>query len=537
MAKKGVEALREHITHEHGSESALQECVIVASRILRKYPKKFDSLIKDIMDQMRRIDEPESKSAFIWILGEYSDKIEGAEEKLQFFVDSFADEATHVCLQILTAAVKMYIRNPDENEEMVMHVLKLASEESDNPDLRDRGYIYWRMLHTDPTRTKEVVLTKRPGYNEDLSNLMDDDTREIFISVGIPKFKSKKATEGEEVAPEPKQLSDDEEEEPEAEGEHVEKEVKPKKGKKKKSKKTQEEEETKQIDVEEMNVPEEKPKSLIDELFNFDTPEDSSQQPVDPNLDPLVGLFETPSNGTQDNSISGLGGFGDGVFGSFGTPVSSFIKPKFTEVLNSNTVGSSGLNKGLQIQGRFSREGSTINLELNVANNGSKTLSDFQIMFNKNSFGLSCDTINLVPLSPGQSASTTVVCNINPANADMKNPPTCPYQIQTALKCSLDVFYFQVPCLLHTLLSSTAISVTQAQCQQMAASIALKNSTTIASARFASSFGDLKNRLSSNSFYHIYDDGTNMIFATSTVNNIPVLVMVTAGGGQIAVEQ
>jgi hypothetical protein len=527
--------LREHITHEHGSESALQECVIVACRILRKYPKKFDTLIKDIIDQMRRIDEPESKSAFIWILGEYSDKIEGAEEKLQFFVDSFSDEATHVCLQILTAAVKMYIRNPDENEEMVMHVLKLASEESDNPDLRDRGYIYWRMLHTDPTRTKEVVLTKRPSYNEDLTNLMDEETREIFISVGIPKFKSKKATEG-EVAPEPKQLSDDEEE-PEAEGEHVEKEVKPKKEKKRKNKRNKDEEEKKQIDVEEISIPEEKPKSLIDDLFNFDSPEDSSQQPSDLNIDPLAEIFGSSSNGIQDGSSSGLGGLDSGVFGSFETPISSFIKPKPTEVLNSSIVGSSGINKGLQIQGRFYRDASTINLQLNLTNNGSNTLSDFQMMFNKNSFGLTCGTINLIPLSPGQSASTTVECNIDPSNADMKNPPSCPYLIQTALKCSLDVFYFQIPCLLHILLSSTPISVTQVQCQQMASSISVKNSITIVSPRFADCAKDLKNRLSSNSFYHIYDDGAIMVFASSTVNNLPVLVRVSAGGGQVAVEQ
>lgn len=48
VAKKGVEALKEHITHEGGSESALQEAVVVACKIFRKYPKKFDALIKDI---------------------------------------------------------------------------------------------------------------------------------------------------------------------------------------------------------------------------------------------------------------------------------------------------------------------------------------------------------------------------------------------------------------------------------------------------------------------------------------------------------
>lgn len=48
VAKKGIEALREYITHESGSESALQEAVIAASKILRKYPKKHESLIKDV---------------------------------------------------------------------------------------------------------------------------------------------------------------------------------------------------------------------------------------------------------------------------------------------------------------------------------------------------------------------------------------------------------------------------------------------------------------------------------------------------------
>jgi hypothetical protein len=33
-------------------------------------------------------------------------------------------------------------------------VLNLATEESDNPDLRNRGYIYWRMLFNNPNEAK-----------------------------------------------------------------------------------------------------------------------------------------------------------------------------------------------------------------------------------------------------------------------------------------------------------------------------------------------------------------------------------------------
>jgi vesicle coat complex subunit len=52
--------------------------------------------------------------------------------------------------------------------------LKLATEESDNPDLRDRAYIYWRMLSTSPQNTKAVVLGEKPHIAYDSYNQYDD---------------------------------------------------------------------------------------------------------------------------------------------------------------------------------------------------------------------------------------------------------------------------------------------------------------------------------------------------------------------------
>jgi vesicle coat complex subunit len=33
---------------------------------------------------------------------------------------------------------------------------------SDNPDLRDRGFVYWRLLATNPEAAKAVVLSEKP---------------------------------------------------------------------------------------------------------------------------------------------------------------------------------------------------------------------------------------------------------------------------------------------------------------------------------------------------------------------------------------
>ena len=59
-------------------------------------------------------------------------------------------------LQLLTAIVKLFLKKPQETQELVQKVLSLATQDSDNPDLRDRGYIYWRLLSTDPAAAKEV---------------------------------------------------------------------------------------------------------------------------------------------------------------------------------------------------------------------------------------------------------------------------------------------------------------------------------------------------------------------------------------------
>lgn len=56
-----------------------------------------------------------------------------------------------VQLQLLTATVKLFLKKPTESgQRMISQVLSAATNESDNPDLRDRAYIYWRLLSTDP---------------------------------------------------------------------------------------------------------------------------------------------------------------------------------------------------------------------------------------------------------------------------------------------------------------------------------------------------------------------------------------------------
>lgn len=43
---------------------------------------------------------------------------------------------------------------------------------------------------------------------------------------------------------------------------------------------------------------------------------------------------------------------------------------------------------------------------------------------------------------------------ISKNNLEAKNPPKAPFLVQVALRSSLDVFYFSIPCLLHVLIDA-----------------------------------------------------------------------------------
>jgi vesicle coat complex subunit len=78
----------------------------------------------------------------------------------------------------------MYLKKPDDCEDLVMNILRISTEESDNPDLRDRGYIYWRMLSTDPASTKFVVLSDKPEYQlDEQDNYGDDFLKNLIVNI------------------------------------------------------------------------------------------------------------------------------------------------------------------------------------------------------------------------------------------------------------------------------------------------------------------------------------------------------------------
>lgn len=150
----------------------VQEAANVLKDIFRKYPNKYESIIKDLCENLKALDNADARASMIWIIGEYGDRIDNALELMDNFSENFKDESKNVQLAILSGSVKLYLKLEDAAEDLITSVLKLATEESDNPDLRNRGYIYWRMLSSNPDEAKQIILGDKPTISED-SNVLE----------------------------------------------------------------------------------------------------------------------------------------------------------------------------------------------------------------------------------------------------------------------------------------------------------------------------------------------------------------------------
>jgi AP-1 complex subunit beta-1 len=156
----------------------VQEAIVVIKDIFRKYPG-YEGIIPTLCQCIDELDEPNARASLIWIVGEYAEKISNAGDILASFVDAFAEEFTQVSrqhsssesipaanshqtqLQILTAVVKLFLKKPDQAQGLVQKVLQAATAENDNPDIRDRAYVYWRLLSSDPQIAK---VSSRDSY-------------------------------------------------------------------------------------------------------------------------------------------------------------------------------------------------------------------------------------------------------------------------------------------------------------------------------------------------------------------------------------
>lgn len=67
----------------------VQEVIVVIKDIFRKYPFRYEALLPELCENLKSLDDPTAKSSMIYIIGDYLETIENADQLLSIFVDGF----------------------------------------------------------------------------------------------------------------------------------------------------------------------------------------------------------------------------------------------------------------------------------------------------------------------------------------------------------------------------------------------------------------------------------------------------------------
>jgi AP-1 complex subunit beta-1 len=85
-AQRCVEALVELVKSQ--VSFVIQEAIIALRDIFRRYPNTFEGAMAIVNENLKTLNDADAKAALIWIIGEYSDRIDGAEVQLLRFLDT-----------------------------------------------------------------------------------------------------------------------------------------------------------------------------------------------------------------------------------------------------------------------------------------------------------------------------------------------------------------------------------------------------------------------------------------------------------------
>jgi len=412
----------------------IQEAIIALKDIFRRYPNTFEGAMAIINENLRTLDDSEAKAALIWIIGEYSDRIEGAENQLIKFIDNLKEEPYVIQINILDSATKTFLKcQSEESYNILNQVFDFCTKECEDPDVRDRGYMYYRLMTIDPQIANKIIVNEKPRINEDVSGFDDNLLAILMDNLGTLSTIYEKPPEAFVKKTKEKYFEDDNE------GEYEESQF--------------------NVNEEEYNdIPKEKKEKNI----NINNEEQQPQPQPKSNIDLLdLGDFNTGNNNNimNNNNINNNQGTGMDLLGALSNidlgggggnmnnnNMNNNINIQRYTVIEENSPGVSNPNKGLEVDASVFNNNNNFFLSIVIKNKSAgMPINNFVIQFNNNPFGLSVNPncLNNINLMPGQISENNIPLNMdNPSQIPEPGQST----IQTGLRCNLNEYYFLLPC-------------------------------------------------------------------------------------------
>jgi AP-1 complex subunit beta-1 len=484
-ADKCVSALLELI--ETKVSYVVQEAVVVMRDIFRRFPGRYESVIAALCDNLESLDVPEAKAAMVWILGEYADRIDNSGQLLESFLGNALEEPSEVQLELLTASVKYFLKVKDASHATLVKVLHLCTEDIDNPDLRDRAFIYWRLLSIDPDLCRQAVIGPKPLIVDDVGNEVEGEVlNKLIKEIGTLSSVYHEIPNSFVVRQRPiadEDIDDDEEQE---RAETVAK-VRAKLG--------------------------------------------------GPSVAPSVVVAKTSKDASESESSDEDSEESDDGDSSSSESIEKYAVPdlkvaKLVVLPPTAPAGSKGTT-GLGIEASIGKIGKEPTMFMTLRNGTNGPLSQFAIQFNKNAFGLGprSSALDIGSLGPNGSVDINVPLEVNKLNSGTP-PSEQQLSVQVAVRTSIDIFYFVVPFDLHVVLERARTGINSSNF--FASWEALKSSERLVAVKPCPR-DRLLPRLYQGGWVHVADSSSTVCVATMTCNKLLVLAQVDGSTGRCSV--
>ncbi|KAG7883456.1 hypothetical protein KL938_002693 [Ogataea parapolymorpha] len=164
ISKKAIDVLYELFISR--SEYVIDQLVVVLQNILRRYSNEYLTTVITIIGDLEldSLKSSDALASYVWIVGQYASEIPHLEDRLTSLMAQFQDMDPAVQSAFLTTIVKINLTKPTPvTQSLLQQALNQATKEIENPDVRDKAYIYWRILSTENSELqKKIILNKLP---------------------------------------------------------------------------------------------------------------------------------------------------------------------------------------------------------------------------------------------------------------------------------------------------------------------------------------------------------------------------------------
>ena len=445
----------------------IQEAIIGLRDIFRRYPNSYEGAMAIVNENLRTLDDPEAKAALIWIIGEYSDRIDGAEAQLVKFIDNMKEEPFIVQLQILNAATKTFLKcQTDESFNILNGIFDYCTKECEIPDIRERGYMYYRLMSIDPQLASKIITTEKPRISEDVSGYDNVLLDKLLNNLGTLATVYSKPPELFVKKTKNKYFDEEEEGEYEESAFNLEQENNPSTSQSSNQNVQDYDNEIKQPEIDNKPIaPTNLNQDMVNQnsnainLLDIDSILSGSASNQPPNMNQPSNPIQQPSTSNdlldifggapQQQPIPGnqMQNIMNGINSMNLEQPKSIVVPKMI-VLPETAQGTAGPGKGLEIEAAFYRQINGLMLKLSLNNKSSGiAINNFVLQFNKNLFGIAIDPncLSDIVLQQGQIIERIIPVEITQPDTTKIPQGNPPYTLQTGLRCNLNEYYFVIP--------------------------------------------------------------------------------------------